>query len=84
MAKLTSGRRFGGIFLILIGFVFIIQGFVIIFFGTTVIIDIISIFLSNLTSILVLIGLLNIGFGLFLIWAGRTIRNEAFLPFGSK
>jgi len=80
MAKLSSGRRFGGIFLILIGFLFFFMGFAVLFFGSTTIIDIISIFFMNVTGLIFLAGLVNIFFGIFLIWAGRTIRNENFFP----
>lgn len=80
MAKLTSGRRFGGIFLILIGFLFFFMGFAILFFGASPIIDVASIFLSNLTSVVFLLGLFHILFGTLLIWAGRMIRNENFFP----
>ncbi len=80
MAKLSSGRRFGGIFLILIGFLFFFMGFAVIFFGFTTIIDIVSIVFSNVPQLIGLLGLLNIIFGIFLIWAGRTIRNENFFP----
>jgi len=80
MAKLSSGRRFGGIFLILIGFLFFFMGFAVLFFGSTTIVDIISLLFSNVTELIFLMGFLTITFGLFLIWAGRTIRNENFFP----
>ncbi len=80
MARLSTARRFGGIFLILIGFLFFFMGFAVLFFGTTTIIDIASIFLSNITSVVVVIGLIHIFFGILLIWAGRMIRNENFFP----
>jgi len=80
MAKLTSGRRFGGIFLILIGFLFFFMGFAILFFGSAPIIDIASILVTNLSTAIFLVGLFHIFFGVLLIWAGRMIRNENFFP----
>ncbi len=80
MTKLTTDRRFGGIFLMLIGFFFVIGGFATIFLGATFIVDFISLFLGNIQLIISTVGLLTIIFGFFLIWAGRTIRNEPFLP----
>jgi len=80
MAKITTARRFGGIFLILIGFLFFFIGFGVIFFGTTTIIDIASIFFTNVGTVISIAGLFNIVFGIFLIWAGRMIRNENFFP----
>ncbi len=77
---LTSSRRFGGIFLILLGFIFIISGFTIMFFNTTFIIDLASVFFSNLPITLFFMGLFHVILGIFFIWAGRMIRNEPFLP----
>ncbi len=80
MGKLSTGRSFGGIFLILIGFLIVIIGIITLMFRSTDIIGITSIFLTNLPSLFVVVGLIHIAFGLFLIWAGRTIRNEPFIP----
>ncbi len=77
---LTSSRRFGGIFLILLGFIFIISGFTIMFFNTTFIIDLASVFFTNLPVALFFMGLFHVLIGIFFIWAGRMIRNEPFLP----
>lgn len=77
---LTNSRRFGGIFLILLGFIFIISGFTIMFFNTTFIIDLASVFFSNLPITLFFMGLFHVILGIFFIWAGRMIRNEPFLP----
>ena len=77
---LTNSRRFGGIFLILLGFIFIISGFTIMFFNTTFIIDLASVFFSNLPLTLFFMGLFHVILGIFFIWAGRMIRNEPFLP----
>ena len=80
MAKLSSERRFGGIFLIALGFIFIISGFAIMFLNTTFIIDLASVFFSNLPVALFFMGLFHVIIGIFFIWAGRMIRNEPFLP----
>jgi len=80
MAKLSTARRFGGIFLILIGFLFFFIGFGVIFLGTSMIIDIVSILFVNVDTAIFLAGLFHIFFGVLLIWAGRMIRNENFFP----
>ena len=77
---ITNSRRFGGIFLILLGFIFIISGFTIMFLNTTFIIDLASVFFGNLPITLFFMGLFHVILGIFFIWAGRMIRNEPFLP----
>lgn len=80
MAKLSSERRFGGVVLVLIGLGFIFLGIFTMFFSSNIIFDIISIFFANVPSIVLVMGIFSIIFGLFLVWAGRTIRNEPFIP----
>jgi len=77
---LSNSRRFGGIFLILLGFIFIISGFTIMFLNTTFIIDLASVFFGNLPVALFFMGLFHVILGIFFIWSGRMIRNEPFLP----
>jgi len=77
---LSDSRKFGGIFLILLGFIFIISGFTIMFLNTTFIIDLASVFFGNLPIALFFMGLFHVIIGIFFIWAGRMIRNEPFLP----
>ena len=77
---LSNSRRFGGIFLIVLGFVFIISGFTVMLFNTTFIIDLASVFFTNLPTALFLMGLIHVILGIFFIWAGRMVRNEPFLP----
>ena len=76
----TKAESIGGIFLIGIGLAFVIAGIIISIFPTTMIIEILSIFFSSIPSIIVIFGVANILFGLFLVWAGRMIRNEPFFP----
>jgi len=66
MAKLSSERRFGGLILI----------------GTTFLIGLVDIILGMIpiTGLLGTFAIFNILFGILLFWAGRTIRNEKFLP----
>jgi hypothetical protein len=80
MAKPTTAESIGGIFLIIIGIAFTVAGIIISVFPTTMIIQVLSIFFSSIPSIILLFGIANILFGLFLIWAGRIVRNEPFLP----
>ena len=77
---LSDSRKFGGIFLILLGFIFIISGFTIMFLNTTFIIDLATVFFGNLPIALFFMGLFHVILGIFFIWAGRMIRNEHFLP----
>lgn len=77
---LSSSRRFGGIFLISIGFIYFIVGFAMMFLNNTFIVNLASLLFSGLQIGIFLGGLIIVFFGLFFIWAGRMIRNEPFLP----
>jgi len=79
MAQLSTGKRFGGIFLILIGVLFILGGVAAIMFGNVDIVNFVAMFFGGVQSAIFLVGIVNIILGLFLIWAGRTIRGESFV-----
>jgi len=82
MAKLSSERRFGGLILIGFGIYQIILGIITILIGNTFLVGIIDVILGMIpiTGLLATFAIFNILFGVLLFWAGRTIRNEKFLP----
>ena len=82
MAKLTFERRFGGLLLIFFGIYQIILGIITILIGNTFLVGIVDIILGSIpiTGLLGGFAIFNILFGILLFWAGRTIRNEKFLP----
>ena len=77
---LNNARRIGGIILILSGIFFIIAGSLVVFFGNSDVISFVSIFFQNVPSVIFIVGVIHIIFGVFLVWMGRLIRNEPFLP----
>ncbi len=80
MAKLSFERKIGGFLLIGLGIYQVILGIITILIGNTVLVGIVEIFFGGITPLLGTFAIFNILFGLLLIWAGRTIRNEPFLP----
>ncbi|MCP6727422.1 MAG: hypothetical protein KJI69_05435 [Patescibacteria group bacterium] len=80
MAKLSFERKIGGFLLIGLGIYQVILGIITILIGNTVFVGIIDIFFGAITPLLGSFAIFNILFGLLLFWAGRTIRNEPFLP----
>ncbi len=80
MAKLSFERKIGGFLLIGLGIYQVILGIITILIGNTVLVGLASIFFGSITPLLGSFAIFNILFGLLLFWAGRTIRNEPFLP----
>jgi len=80
MAKLSFERKIGGFLLIGLGIYQVILGIITILIGNTSLVGIVDIFFGAITPLLGALAIFNILFGVLLIWAGRTIRNEPFLP----
>lgn len=82
MAKLSTERKIGGLLLIGFGIYQIILGIITILIGNTFLVGLVDIILGMIpiTGLLAVFAMFNILFGILLFWAGRTIRNEPFLP----
>ncbi len=83
MAKqLSTERKFGGLLLIGLGIYQIILGIITILIGNTFLVGIVDLIIGMIpiTELLGGFAIFNILFGILLFWAGRTIRNESFLP----
>ncbi len=82
MAKLSTERKIGGLLLIGFGIYQIILGIITILIGNTFLVGLVDIILGMIpiTGLLATFAVFNILFGILLFWAGRTIRNEKFLP----
>jgi len=82
MAKLSTERKIGGLLLIGFGIYQIILGIITILIGNTFLVGLVDIILGMIpiTGLLATFAVFNLLFGILLFWAGRTIRNEKFLP----